>query len=421
MRLFYIVVFLLIGLPAVSGQSHNEVLPYSDFDKQLSISKVKSNRELIIHIIDNFGSDYYKATDSLFFTEAEKSSYLSNLPRLLSYVMYQLSTVLVSSDKNNEAIIPFESMSYDMIRESVLDNVLKASNFYMEKKVVRNTEMSQVLLPITIMEDYLAEFRNFRTRIGLPLVVKKNEERKQQTQSSIFAESIDADGLTTEQWIALNRYDPDVRHGYWNIHRDIRQYNFFQLSEMIKQEKINVRSGNAAPLKEYTGVVEGIEYKYFRQSPKRLSFLFSSDEELIRNLIDWIIFINSGNETKLSEIFTMGLRVASYHKNEAIQMSFDYIKFRTIMDRYNHAVLLKYSDSFFDGVNFKNVIIDKVFISRENRIVFTVKSNEAIRPDSAIQLINVTGDLMSRIKSLVDTMRTNENDYDSKSLNLFKF
>ncbi len=403
------------------AQLQDAKLPYSESKKKTQLHRIKTERELVVRIIDDIGYDYYRLTDSLFLSHEEKKSYVSNLPRLLSYVVYQMSVVLVNTERRNSTIYPFESMSYDAIRKSSLKNLELASNFYKRKKKIRNADITQALIPISVIQDYLTEFRNFRTRLGLPLPADNSEQLKEKKRSTLYEQSIDADGLTTEQWIALNRYDSEIRGQYWNLYRAIRRRNFRRLNEIIKQEKIRVRAGDPEPLKEYTGVVEDIEYRYFRQRPKRVSFLFSSDEELLEQLINWIIFINSGNETKLSEIFTMGLGVATSQENQSVRLSFDYIKNRTVMDRKNNTVLLKYSDLFFDGVQFKDVLIDKVYITKTNSIVFAVKTGEGMDPDIAIQLINGNGDLMNRIKTLIDFMRTNENDYNSKSLNLFKF
>lgn len=103
--------------------------------------------------------------------------------------------------------------------------------------------------------------------------------------------------------------------------------------------------------------------------PKQLSFLYSNDNELVKGFVDWIIYINSGNSVKLSEILRVGLDVEIFTKND-INQSLVRNVYRDIIDKKNNRVRLEFSTKHFDAIKFSDIKITEVIIKKISYSVF---------------------------------------------------
>ena len=392
-------------------------------------SKNKMSQIMMAKIVDELGHKYYWATDSLLNAELEEEYHSRNLPRLLLNVVYQMSESLSSfnSDQKKENSFSIEEMSFEDLRENTLLNLKEARN-----KLIKNTKtsssfnMNSFIIPASIADSYCDQIILYREYIGRSFGQKSNSKVKAVPASKLFERELGGDGLTTEQWIELSRYGPQRAFYFENV-RNQRKRNTKYLLKLRRQEKPEIEVGNPEPVKLSSNQVEGLTYTYFRNPPEQLSFLYSHDEELIKGIVNWITYINSGNPTKLNKIFKMGLGLTlTIDKKKQGQLSFDNVNYRDVIDKEGNQVRLEYSSEYFDGTNFLDIIINEVHINKNNQIEFItqwVKKDHTRRNSqtSVMLLKNIEGSLLKRIKVVIGQIRSNENSYNGDNLNLRKY
>lgn len=396
-------------------------LPYS---KKIKYKK-KSEGAVPAKMIDDLGLKYYLVTDSLIPNDLNDDFYSSGLPRLLLKGAYQMSKNIISStsdtiknSKSINAIIPF----YEIRKQTLLNLKQASKNLVNTKEPLLFLNWEDFIKSIALADAYCDQLILFREKIGNPFIPKNNSTSQTQYQSKTFDKKRGADGLTTVQWMRIMR-----RGGGRYAHDTVRKYNKKNqraLVELKKQERGSIEVGKLEIVKESSNIIDGLKYVHSTISPKQLSFLYSNDSELIEGIVDWIIYINSGNTIKLSEMFRVGLDVSFFNDtNENISLV-DH-SYRDIMDKNENQVRLEFSEKHFDEINFSDIKIKHVTIKNTQIQFFgeTDNSNDLYLNGKQIVIIlkNIEGDLLDRIKANINQTRAGLNDYDDTIMNLSKY
>ena len=377
-------------------------------------------------IIDELGYKYYLATENLLNENLIASYHSKNLPRLLLNTVYQMSESIVNSTSNqkinNES--SFRDMSFETLRRNTLINLKKSSdNLIKKSKNSYSSYKNSTTTLISIADSYCDQIIIFREYIGLTGYSKSNSKQKHIPQSVMFEKQLGGDGITNEQWVAISQYGPH-REKYFDLIKRQKNINVQIITNLRKKEKVKLNVGDPEQISLSSGTVEGLDYTYFRDPPNQLSFLFSYDEMFLKEIINWIVYINSGNPSKLSEIFQMGLGITFDINNKEVgQLSFEKINYRNFIDNKGDRIRMTYSQEQFDGVSFSDIGIHEVHILKNNRIEFIAKVlNDDINIENTepviMQINNINGSLLNRIKQVIDTIRSNEVDYDGEILNI---
>lgn len=404
-------------------------LPYN---KNLKYPNKITAGIVMAKMVDELGYKYYWATDSLFNDESKYTFNSNNLARILLKGVYQMSENIINYTlENNIKPEPkLEEMSYEDFRKITLLNLKEASSI-----LIKNAETTLLLnwAPfmnyIAYSNAYCDQIILFRENNGNPFKPKNDLIGQKSYKSKMFEQSLGADGLTNRQWMKIMERGGGGAGQFGEAHDKIRRTNRINQKifvELKKEERrATVTVGNLERIELSSNVVDGITYTYFKFPPKQLSFLFSNDKELMEGIINWIIYINSGNPVKLSEMFRVGPKVfIPLETNEYQSIVHD--RYRDILDKEENKVRLEFSEKYFDRTKFSDIIIKEVRINNNTQIEFFGKS---IRKDNLSQnpkltvflLKNIEGDLLDRIKLNINKMREGLNDYDDRIMNLRKY
>jgi len=277
---------------------------------------------------------------------------------------------------------------------------------------------------IAFSDAYCDQILLFRENSGYPFKLKNDFIEHKPSKSELFDESIGADGLTNSQWKKImarggGRYADFVIRGV------ARENQELSIKLRKEERRATVEAGKLESFDKYSNSLEGLTYTYFNVPPKQLSFLFSSDKELMEGIINWIIYINAGNSVKLSEMFRVGLDIIITLDSDDGQSLVDN-RYRDIIDKKENKVRLEFPDKYFDRNKFSDITINEVHINNNNQIEFFGKSNRidnvSQKPQQTIILLkSIEGDLLNRIKVNVNQMRDGLNDYNESILNLREY
>ena len=406
------------------SQDNIAQLPYS---KKPKYPEKISTGIVMARMVDELVYKYYSATDSLLNDEIRNTFNSSNLPRLLLKGVYQMSENIINytSENNMKPELKLEEMSFEDFRKNTLLNLKEASSI-----LIKNAEAPLLLnwplfmKYITFSNAYCDQIIIFRENIGNPFKLKNDFVEQKPYKSKIFEQSLGADGLTNKQWMKIME-----RGGGRTGHDKIRRTNRINqkiIVELRKEERrATVTVGNLETIELSSNIVDSLTYTYFYDPPEQLSFLFGSDKELIEGIINWIIYINSGNPVKLSEMFRVGQDIIiTLDTNEDQSLVRD--GFRDIVDKEENKVRLEFSEKYFDRIKFSDIIIKEVHINNNTQIEFFGKSNRkdnlSQNPKLTVILLkNIEGDLLDRIKLNINQMREGLNEYDDRIMNLRKY
>ena len=401
-------------------QENTAQLPYN---KKPTYPKKNTVRILMAKMLDELGYKYYWATDSLLNDEMSNAFNSSNLPRLLLEGVYQMSENIINYSSANKMKpgLKLEEMSFEDFRKNTLLNLKEASNILIKNADTTHfSNLNLFVKSIVISNSYCDQIISFRENIGKPFKLKNDFIVQKEYESKKFEQTIGADGLTNTQWKIIMRRGGG-KYATENISRT-RNSNQKTVIELRKKERATVIVGNLESIGLSSNIVEGLTYTYFNDPPKQLSFLFSNDKELIEGFINWIIYINSGNPVKLSDMFRVGLDIImALDINENQSLVSD--SYRDIVDRGENKVRLEFPEKYFDKIKFSDITIKEVHINHNTQIEFFGELNRIDKlPQKPQQIIillkNIEGDLLDRIKLNINQMRKGINEYDESIMNL---
>lgn len=395
------------------------------FNKKPKYPKKLTTGIVMAMMIDELGYKYYWATDSLLNDELRHTFNSSNLPRLLLKDVYQMSESIINYTSKNKVKpeLKLEEMLFEDFRKNTLLNLKEASSL-----LIKNPEVSLFLnldlfmKTIAYSDTYCDQIILFRENIGNPFKLKNDFIVQESYRSKMFEQRLGADGVTNWQWMVIMRGGGGIYAS-----EGIRQTNRNNLKTMVelrKEERSTVTIGNLETIALSSNIVNGLTYTYFYDNPKQLSFLFNNDKELVEGIINWIIYINSGNPVKLSEMFRVGLDITitpDANEDQSVVRN----RHRDIADKEEDKVRLEFSEKYFDKTEFSDITIKEVHINN-NQIDFFGKSNRednsSQRPQQSIILLkHIEGDLLDRIKVTINQMREGLNEYDDSIMNLREY
>lgn len=375
--------------------------------------------------VDELGYKYYWTTEDLLDNQLRESYNSTNTPRLLVRSLYILSQVVVNSvseqkrDKNNI----MNAMSFDDMRKQTLMNLEATS-----KSLIKVEEISQ--LPdwkdfgniLSVAGDFCEQvisYRNIRGNLFRLGSAKGNNT----DLAGEFEETLGADGLTNEQWIKLSQMGGSAP----DLMRQQARTNTAIIVEMRKAQRGIVDVGDLEQIGLYSNTIEGYRYTYFGNPPKQLSFIFSTDYEFVIGLINWIIYINSGNPVSLDKI--LGLE-KDFGNNLGIELNELLGKdknYRDIIDSQGDSIKLEINKKYFKTAKFSSIQIVKVLINKtnSNQIEFIgnsldVNGNIEVSELKIITLKRISGNLLNKVRNNILYVINNDESYKEEPLNLDK-
>lgn len=402
------------------GQDNKVQLPYSEIPKY---PRKSTTGIVMAKLIDELGYKYYWVTDSLLNDELKYTFNSSNLPRVLLKSVHQISESIVNC--TSEAEIKqgkkIEEFSFADYRINTLLNLKGASN-----NIIENGEASLFLnwdlfiKSIASSDAYCDQIIQFRENNGNPSKLENDFGEEKPSKSKMFEQSIGADGLTNRQWVKIMRRGGGL--GAFEKIGNTRNNNRKVIAKSRKEKRADVIVGDLETIDKSSKIVEGFTYTYFNNPPEQISFLFSNDNEYIEGIINWIIYINSGNSVKLSEMFRFGLDIV-IGLDVSEEQTFVEDSYRDTVDKEENKVRLEFSEKCFEITGFSDILILEVQVIDNNQILFFGKSNLtsdfAQTPQQAmITLKKIEGDLLDRIIVNINLMRNGLYKYDKTIMNL---
>lgn len=374
-------------------------------------------------LVDQLGVKYYWATKSLSDIDLENKINNPFRAKLLLLRIYELSELLESITSNTPFVQVINSQSFQMknIRKITLLNFQNASKNIINNTVSANPFNYDILYnPILDSEWYCDELITLKKNSGMPSD-KRIDTFGAKVKLDQFIDERGADGITMDQWLVIK----NIRGGsgiYFDVIREQNRINNIVEAKLKRQVKAQVYTGELEEIKLEPKFIEKKPYSYFGELPEQVPFLISSDDEIIKNLILWIIYINSGHPTKLVEIF--GFPIYQNAIGQLIYLSHSNI--REIVDLNENSVLLKYNKDFLNSGNALNTEINKVLLySKKNEIdkikfVGNISNNSLLDlNDSVILSIdNIEGKLLERIRMNVENMSSIEIIYEQELIDL---
>lgn len=412
-------VFWIFELPY--AQKKNEKLPYRKITKY---SGEINYGFVMARIIDDLGFNYYWASEGLGKENIVNEYGSTNVLYSLLENVAQISSVIVSLTLNQ----PLSDSIYieknlNELRRETLFNLKKTSEELYQTKDSTNLPLWGVLsIPISDISWYNEQIISYRRKKGFPSD-KRIDGSNKLSQSKIFEDNIGADGLTNKQWAQISIMPiSSVAKAF--LMRKQSRINSSVLVEIKKQRAVYLEVGELENIKLKPNVVGGKEYLYLGNIPSQISLSISNDHDFINELIQWIVYINSGNEVGVDEIF----RINEYRdiNNELLYLNLK--RYRNIEDKNGNSIRFE----IFPESSIKNDLIryniTRVLVNNSgsftNQITFYGKNIKNAQFDEPQEMIimhakNIEGTLIDRIVQNIDYFRDYRNEAaDPPLLNL---
>ena len=392
-------------------------LPYSE----IASEKSKSEQNAMVKMVDSLGYKYYGVTDSIMDQKLNNKFHSSKL-KLLLVGMYEMSETITQSISQNRTRkkLNIENATFYEIRKGTLLNLKKSSNNLAENEnVLLFLDFNTFIESINSANAYCDEIISFRRNIGNLYIPTNPFIKGARNLSEMFEQSRGADGLTDEQWLNIMKAGggstaPDLI-------RTTSRKNQNRFIKLKKRERATVESGEIQRIETFSNTVDGDIYIYQSFPPEQISFLYTSDNELVKGLVNWLIFINSGNSIELSEMFRVGTNESS--NSDKSQLLSEQLK-RDIKDKNQNNISLEFVKGYFNNINFSNIKIEEVKLENNQITFFGQLANrrhleEKLKPIFIIE--NINGDLLERLKFNINQMRKGLNEYNDSIMDLSRY
>lgn len=393
-----LIIFFLFVLNICFAQNS-----YYDYSNQNT--ELKEN--VLIRMIDDLGFKFYAVTDSLLTRELNENFPSSKIQLLLEET-YKISNNLkqtIPNSKENE-VSNLSNNTFLDLRENTLLNLQKLSEIFRRRNdILQTLDFQKFTSLLNSANLYCEEIISFRRSLGNPYVPVNNNINSQNLAEN-FDQIRGADGLTDNQWISIMRGGG----GYAapDLIRKTNRENHRKFILLKKQNLAKVETGQLQDIKTFSNDIDGDIYIYRDLPPEQVSILYTTDNELIKTVLNWVIFINAGNPTEITKIFRTGIN-ESFKKDKS--PLFNYQINRKLEDHnHNQAVLSFYPRNIQFSDTVQKIILrnyEIVFLNQENKPLFLIK--------------NINGDLLERIKYSINQMRNGINEYDDSLMNLNKY
>lgn len=376
---------------------------YFDYSNQ----NIQLEENGLIRMIDDLGFKFYAVTDSLLTTELNENFPSSKLKLLLEGT-YEISNKLTHTISHFERKKGpnLDNKTFSGLRENTLLNLQKLSEIFRKKNDILQKLDFQSFTSLMISADvYCEEIISYRRSIRNPYIpLGKN------INTQDFSENFDqirgADGLTDDQWISIMRGGG----GYAapDLIRKTNRENQRKYILLKKQNRAKIEVGQLQDIKTFSNNIDGDIYIYRNLPPQQVSILYTTDNEIIKAVSNWAIFINAGNPTEITNIFRTGID-ESIEKDKSPLSNYQ-INRKFEDHNHNQVALSLYPRNIQLSDTVEKVILmnyEIVFLNQENKPLFLIK--------------NINGDLLERIKYNIKQMRNGITKYDDSLMNLSKY
>jgi len=376
---------------------------YFDYSNQ----NIQLEENGLIRMIDDLGFKFYAVTDSLLTTELNENFPSSKLKLLLEGT-YEISNKLTHTISHFERKKGpnLDNKTFSGLRENTLLKLQKLSEIFRKKNDILQKLDFQSFTSLMISADvYCEEIISYRRSIRNPYIpLGKN------INTQDFSENFDqirgADGLTDDQWISIMRGGG----GYAapDLIRKTNRENQRKYILLKKQNRAKIEVGQLQDIKTFSNNIDGDIYIYRNLPPQQVSILYTTDNEIIKAVSNWAIFINAGNPTEITNIFRTGID-ESIEKDKSPLSNYQ-INRKFEDHNHNQVALSLYPRNIQLSDTVEKVILmnyEIVFLNQENKPLFLIK--------------NINGDLLERIKYNIMQMRNGITKYDDSLMNLSKY
>ena len=386
------------------------------------LSEETKRKNVLVIMVNEVAQTYFQATESL---TNEIPDFDSSRVKLLLTGMHQTTEILVSLTEEKEWKARFfrGNPSFHEIRQLTLLNLNNArqnlSNERSKTSTVDFTNFVTALGDARVFCEQLLGVNGFREPIPAS---KKWTAAVEKSASEKYEESMGADNVITSQWLEIMEWG-----GGRTATEELRlmgRKNQAVLVELKKKDRALVKTGAVEQVRVHTDTVDGVVYKYADFPPEKWSFIYTPDRDLVKGLVSWLVYINSGNSVKFSDVASMGMDGASYDSNLS-QILEKGENRRIITTIHGDQILLKLSAEISKVLYFEEASLKKVIIEN-NRIVYYStygnsgeSSNEILQPLFILE--NIQGDLLDKIKREIDNLRLYPGAYNPSDLGLSRF
>ncbi|RXG18363.1 hypothetical protein DSM03_1011045 [Leeuwenhoekiella aestuarii] len=408
---FSVLFLLFMGLNSFAAVFSNSDLNSEDVKR----------KSVLALMVDKVAQTYFEATEAL---GDDIPDFDSSRVKLLLEGMHQATEQMVTLTADEERQERFfkENSTFQEIRQLTLLNLNRAKHNLINVKT--KTPTAHFAKFITVLD----AARSFCDQL---VIIEGNAERVAslrkwtvsvgKSTAEKFEESMGADNLTISQWLGVMKWG-----GGKTATEDLRELgrkNQAVLIELKKKERAFVKTGAVEEVKVYADTVDGVRYSYADFPPERWSFLYSPDAELTKELIRWLVYINSGNSSRLSDMLSIGIGSDNFDHNVS-EMLKTGANIRILKDAYDNQVVLELNSEIITASNFGAVYLSTVGI-KNDQIVYYGSSKDERDVKQELQPIlvlkNIQGDLLTKIKKAVEDLRLSLGKYTLPDLGLNRY
>ncbi|WP_037314212.1 hypothetical protein [Salegentibacter sp. Hel_I_6] len=387
-------------------------LPFSDPTKE----KNQSEQNGITRIIDSLGYAYFDITDQLI-TEELDNNFESSKLQLLLFEMYKVSENIFESVSGNK-IAPKSftiSTTFNELRESTLLKLKRSSQRSLENKdILLYLDFNNFIQNINYARGFYLEIIDYRRTLGRPYISRISSINTELNSVKNFEENRGADGLTDKQWLKIMAGGGGA--GAADLLRSTNRINQKAWIKEKKRNRATIEVGEIENIESFSNILNGDVYLYNDFAPEQLSFLYTPDNEIVEGLTRWILYVNSGNHIKISQIFRVG---ANWTFKDA-----EGELYREIVEESENKIRLEFSSEFLNDEGFSNFMIENVKLEKNEITFFSriIEKNKIIKELTPIFTItNIKGNLLDKIKMNINQMRNGVNSYNESLMNLNRY
>ncbi len=369
-------------------------------------------------MVDKVAQNYFQATEAL---GQDIPDFDSSRVKLLLEGMHQATEQMVTltAEQEWQERIFRENSTFHEIRQLTLLNLNRAKQNLINAETKTSTaSFTKFITILDAARSFCDQLMVIDGKLERVAASRKWTVTVEKSTAEKFEESMGADNITMSQWLGVMEWGGDK-----TATEDLREMgrkNQAFLLELKKKERALIKTGAVEQVQVYTDTVDGVVYRYADFPPQKWSFIYTPDRDLVKGLVSWLVYINSGNSVKLSDVLSLGLSNALFDPNvyrilETSENS------RLITDTDGNQVRLILSGELVETLNLSKLHLKRVTIEDDQIIYFgnykeADETPEGLQPVLSIQ--PVQGDLFRSIKMEIERLRLNPGEYHPSNLRL---
>ncbi|MAW96928.1 MULTISPECIES: hypothetical protein [unclassified Leeuwenhoekiella] len=395
---------------------------FSSFAPVSATSKINpeviKRKSVLALMVDKVAQNYFQATEAL---GQDIPDFDSSRVKLLLEGMHQATEQMVTltAEQEWQERIFRENSTFHEIRQLTLLNLNRAKQNLINAETKTSTaSFTKFITILDAARSFCDQLMVIDGKLERVAASRKWTVTVEKSTAEKFEESMGADNITMSQWLGVMEWGGDK-----TATEDLREMgrkNQAFLLELKKKERALIKTGAVEQVQVYTDTVDGVVYRYADFPPQKWSFIYTPDRDLVKGLVSWLVYINSGNSVKLSDVLSLGLSNALFDPNvyrilETSENS------RLITDTDGNQVRLILSGELVETLNLSKLHLKRVTIEDDQIIYFgnykeADETPEGLQPVLSIQ--PVQGDLFRSIKMEIERLRLNPGEYHPSNLRL---